>query len=187
MYVKGPRVELGQIQSKGGDLQMRRLTGLGLALALGLAMVATAAAQVTVTTSLTGPATVLVGEEASWVITIEVCASEDVTGVVVQDGMGADLDDITWDLLTGVSAEKKGKGKMGATMVRWEIGDLLAGECVTLNVTVTTGYNPKDKHEFTSPELAHELDGGASASYWYGDMEYETEETLPLTVDVVEE
>jgi hypothetical protein len=160
-----------------------------LAIAVLMAgLVGTAAAQVTVTTSLTGPATVYVGQEEVWDITIAVAADVDVTDVVLQDGMGADLDEIVLGLLTHGTADafKKGKGKMGATMVRWEIGDLMAGETATLVVTVTTGLNPKGYQEFTSPELAHELDGGASASYSYDGMDYETEETLPLVVDVLE-
>jgi hypothetical protein len=156
------------------------------ALAIGLA--STAAAQVTVTTSLAGPSEVYVGQEASWDITIEVTASAAVTGVIVQDGMGADLDGIVVGIPTQGTAAglKRGKGKMGATMIRWDVGDLPAGGAASVVVTVTTGYNPKDKHEFTTPELGHELDGGASATYWYDGMEYETLETLPLTVDVLE-
>lgn len=151
-------------------------------------LVGAAAAQVSISTSLSGPATVYVGQEETWDITIEVTATEDVMGVVVQDGMGADLDEIVLGAPSHgtATAAKKGKGKMGATMVRWEIGDLLSGETATLVVTVTTGLNPKDKQEFTSPELGHELDGGASASYAFDGMDYETEETLPLTVDVLE-
>lgn len=143
---------------------------------------------VTVTTSLSGPSSVSVGEEATWEITIEVSANEDVTDVVVQDGMGADLDEIVVGTPSqgSASAAKRGKGKMGATMVTWDVGDLAAGESATLVMTVTTGENPKGKQEFTSPELGHELDGGASATYRYDGMEYESLETEPLTVDVVE-
>lgn len=166
---------------------MRKCAILSIAVLL-VGLVAMAYAQVSITTSLSGPATVYVGEEAAWDISIEVTADVDVTGVVVQDGMGADLDEIVLGIPShGIAdAFKKGKGKMGATMVRWEIGDLLAGETATLVVTVTTGYNPREKHEFTTAELAHELDGGASASYWLDEMEYETEETWPLTVDVLD-
>jgi hypothetical protein len=156
--------------------------------ALLVGLVGMASAQVSITTSLSGPATVYVGQEEAWDISIEVTADVDVIDVIVQDGMGADLDEIALGIPSHGTADafKKGKGKMGATMVRWEIGDLLAGETATLVVTVTTGYNPKEKHEFTTAELGHELDGGASASYWLDDIEYETEETLPLTVDVLD-
>jgi hypothetical protein len=166
---------------------MRKCAILSIVVVM-VGLVGAAVAQVSITTSLAGPATVNVGQEETWDITIEVTADVDVTGVVVQDGMGADLDEIVLGIPShGIaSALKKGKGKMGATMVRWEIGDLLAGETASLVVTVTTGLNPKDKQEFTSPELGHELDGGASASYSYDGMDYETEETLPLTVDVLE-
>ncbi len=164
------------------------LAAFVLAAAVSFAMAGVAAGQVTVTTSLMGPPVVMVGEEASWDITIEVAADSNVTDVIVKDGMGADLDEIIIGIPTHGSATsaKRGKGKMGATMITWEIGDLMAGETASIVVTVTTGLNPKDKHEFTSPELGHELDGGASASYRLGDIEYETLETLPLTVDVIE-
>ena len=166
---------------------MRKCAILSIAVLL-VGLVAMAYAQVSITTSLSGPATVYVGEEAAWDISIEVTADVDVTGVVVQDGMGADLDEIVLGIPSHGIADgfKKGKGKMGATMVTWEVGDLVAGESASIVVTVTTGYNPTGKHEFTSPELGHELDGGASASYWVEDMEYESPETPPLTVDVLE-
>jgi hypothetical protein len=166
---------------------MRKCATLAFAVLI-LGMVGLAAAQVSITTSLMGPETVYVGEEAVWFISIDVTADVDVMDVIVQDGMGADLDEIVLGFPTHGTADafKKGNGKMGATMVRWEIGDLLAGETASIMVTVTTGYNPQDKHEFTSPELGHELDGGASATYWLDEIEYETEETLPLTVDVLE-
>jgi hypothetical protein len=156
--------------------------------ALMIGLVGLAAAQVSITTSLSGPATVYVGEEAVWFISIDVTADVDVMDVIVQDGMGADLDEIVLGFPThGIAdAFKKGKGNMGATMVRWEIGDMLAGETANIVVTVTTGYNPQDKHEFTTAELGHELDGGASATYWIDEIEYETEETWPLTVDVLD-
>jgi hypothetical protein len=170
---------------------MKKLGSLGAMVfvaALGLAMASPVAAQVSLTTSLSAPLVVYVGDEVFWQITIEVVASADVTGVVVKDGMGADLDEIVLDTPTiGTAvAEKKGKGKMGATMVTWDVGDLAAGEYASLVVTVTTGYNPAGKHEFTSPELGHELDGGASAAYCYEGVDYETPETPPLIVDVLE-
>jgi len=144
-----------------------------------------------------GPATVEPFTEESWDIEITVEARyAAVTGVIVQDGMGADLDEIALSTPTQGSAttEKRGKGRMGATMVIWNVGALGDGDTETLTVTVTTGWNnpgpkkaPKpDKKEFTSEEQDHELDGGASATYWYGDpaMEYESPESEPETVDV---
>jgi hypothetical protein len=155
-----------------------------------------------VTTEITsGESTVSVGAEESWNITINIYGGPvDVENVVVQDGMGADLDDIQLVSCTKggvVIAEKsvgKGKHKMRATMVTWDVGNLGAGDNETLVVTVTTGYNPlrnhkfQPKHEFTSADPAHELDGGASATYWYGDplLEYETLETISLVVEVID-
>ena len=166
---------------------MKKLAIWG-ALVIGLGMVSPLAAGVTVTTSLSGPATVFVGEEAAWDITITATSDQDVTGVIIKDGMGADLDGIVVNAPTQGTAigEKKGKGKMGATVVTWGVGDIAAGGSATLMVTVTTGLNPKGKQEFTEPELMHELDGGASAAYMFEGIKYETPETLPLTVDVIE-
>ena len=155
----------------------------------------------TVTTSLSGPDPAYVGEVAIWDITITICPDdvEDIYGVVVQGGIGADLaitevndiavgypmDKKTEQTVGDVTLIKKG-GKMGATIVKWDIGTLLSNGCLDLVLTVETGLNPKDKQEFTSAEEGHELDGGFSATYWYCGMEYETPETEPLTVDVVE-
>jgi hypothetical protein len=166
------------------------------------------------TAIISGPESVEVGEPNCWEIEITVQAKyADVNDVVVQDGMGADLDvnevnaepvvpqlvrkKDTWTDSTGdITLTKKGKmkdvtkkgGTMGATMVTWDVGDLTAGGSDTLVVRVCTGLNPNDKQEFTSAEENHELDGGASATYLYGDpeLEYESPETIPVTVDVVE-
>jgi len=167
---------------------------LGLVLALGLALPMAAGAnavpEVVVTTDIiSGPDPVTVGVEATWEIEITVTVSGgDVQDVVVQDGMGADLDDIVLGTPSQgtANAAKRGKGRMGATMVTWDVGDLIDGATETLVVSVTTGVNPRGKHEFTSPDLEHELDGGASATYWYEDTEYESLETAPVSVEVIE-
>ena len=157
---------------------------------------------VIVNTSRLGHDIVNVNTVEYWDITITVCnydALNNPTDVVVQGGIGADLvvtevndEAVDPPLLTkgdtaifnGIVLTKKG-GKMGATIVRWDVGTLSVGECLPLDLEVKTGLNPKDKQEFTSAEDDHELDGGFSATYWYGGMEYETPETEPLTVDVV--
>ncbi len=76
---------------------------------------------------------------------------------------------------------------LGATVVKWDIGTLVSNGCLYLELTVQTGLNPKDKQEFTSAELGHELDGGFSATYTYDGIEYETLETEPLIADIVED
>jgi hypothetical protein len=166
---------------------MKRLAICG-ALVIGLGIANPVLGGVTLTTSLSGPATVMVGEEAAWDITITATSDQDVTGVVIKDGMGADLDEIVVGAPSqgAAAAAKMGKGKMGATMVKWEVGDIPAGGTATLTVTVTTGFNPKGKHQFTEAELMHELDGGASAAYFFEGIEYKSLETMPLTVDVIE-
>jgi len=160
---------------------------------------------VIVTTSRSGPDSVEVNVKKDWDITITASnydAVNSLTDVVVQGGIGADLV-VTYvnnvevvPLLSTKGAQfitsdpvtltKKG-GKMGATIVRGDIAEpLFGGDCYTITLIVKTGLNPKEKQEFTSAELGHELDGGFSATYWYDGMEYETPETDPLTVDVVE-
>ena len=156
----------------------------------------------TVTTSLTGPATVGISDELDneWTITITICPDDiyDLDEVVVQGGIGADLviKEVngfpvsypmlkkTEQIVGEVTLAKRG-GKMGATIVKWDIGTLESDGCLTLVLLVGTGYNPQEKLEFTSAELGHELDGGFSASYLYDGIEYETLETDPLLVDVI--
>jgi hypothetical protein len=151
------------------------------------------------TSLLSGPDTVEVGELASWDIEVTICPHEDYSSddVIVQGGIGADLvvtaingapvlypmDKKTSQTVGDVTLSKKG-GKMGATIVTWDVGDLTAGgACQSIVITFQTGLNPKDKQEFTSPDDSHELDGGFSATFWY-DEEYETPETEPQTVVV---
>jgi len=171
---------------------MRKFIGFLILTFCMLALLSVGASAVTLETEITaGESSVNVGIESVWTITITICSEgEDLEGVVVQGGIGADLDEIlisTPPIGTTVSQEKKGKGKMGATMITWYIGTLAKDNCLTLQLTVTTGLNPKGYQEFTSAEEGHELDGGFSATYWHEGIEYETPETEPLTVDVVGE
>jgi hypothetical protein len=180
---------------------------LVLTLSMILLMVIPAmAAEPTLTTSRFDPDEVGIGVVQSWTITITICPDEfeDLDDVVVQGGIGADLVITKVDVIAvdypmekkteqvvvvdgkEVTLIKKG-GKMGATIVKWDIGTLESNGCLTLELTVETGLNPKDKQEFTSAEDDHELDGGFSATYTYLGEEYETFETEPLTVNVVGE
>ena len=165
---------------------MRKFIGLLILTFCMLALLSVVASAVTLETEITaGELSVNVGDLEEWTITITICSEgEDLEGVVVQGGIGADLV-VTDPEVPGVTLTKKGKGKMGATIVKWEIGTLSG--CLTLELLVETGLNPKDKQEFTSVEEGHELDGGFSATYTYDGIEDETLETEPLTVDVVGE
>lgn len=157
-----------------------------------------------VDTSLSGPSEVEVGQlpPPSWVLTVEVCPDDavDVEDVIVQGGIGADLvvthvngapvtypmDGKTSQTVGDVTLTKKG-GNVGATIVTWNVGSLATTDsCESITVTFQTGLNPKDKQEFTSPEEHHELDGGFSATFWLNGIEFETPETEPQTVNVVE-
>ena len=150
-----------------------------------------------------GSPTVTVGTLSTWIIRIEISTADepdnDIKDVIVQGGIGADLAithvngvEVTFPMakktsqsVGDVTLTKKG-GKMGATIVTWNIGDLDAGDEAILDLTVQTGLNPKDKQEFTSVGF-HELDGGFSATYWFEDTEYESVPTLPITVEATEE
>ena len=182
---------------------MRKIVGFLIVTFLMLALLSVAASAVTLETEITaGELSVNVGDLEEWTITITIYPDEfeDLDDVVVQGGIGADLaitevngievnypmDKKTEQTVGDVTLIKKG-GKMGATIVKWDIGTLVSNGCLTLELTVQTGLNPKGKQEFTSAELGHELDGGFSATYWYKGIEYETLETEPLTVDVVGE
>jgi len=186
---------------------MRKLLFPIITLVLALSMIllivipAMAVAPI-LTTSRSDPDDVEINTSQDWTITIVICEVDGVNidEVVVQGGIGADLvikevngilvpypmDKKTDWQVGDVTLYKKG-GKMGATIVKWNIGTLESGSCDTLTLLVGTGFNPKGKQEFTSAELGHELDGGFSATYWYEGIEYETLETEPLTVDVVGE
>ena len=144
----------------------------------------------TVTTGRSGPDTAYVGELTSWTITITICPDDVVNleDVVVQGGIGADLVVTSAVPEQGtVTQERKGKKEKGATIVRWDVGTLVSNGCLNLVLTVETGINPKEKQEFTSAELGHELVDGFSATYTYLGDEYKTPETDPLLVDVVEQ
>jgi len=154
----------------------------------------------------TGSETVTVGTLSTWIIRIDISTApevgNDIKDVVVQGGIGADLvvtkvnDESvtplplkkgdTFSTSSGdVTLTKKG-GKMGATIVTWDIGDLDAGDEATLYLTVQTGLNPPGKQEFTSTGT-HELDGGFSATYWFEGTEYESVPTDPIIVEAIEE
>ena len=185
---------------------MRKIVSFLILTFCMVALLSVAASAVTLETEITaGELSVNVGDLEEWTITITICPDEfDLDDVVVQGGIGADLaitkvngievnypmDKKTEQVVfvdgKEVTLIKKG-GKMGATIVKWDIGTLVSNGCLTLELTVQTGLNPKDKQEFTSAEEGHELDGGFSATYWYEGIEYETLETEPLTVDVVGE
>ena len=181
---------------------MRKFIGFLILTFCMLALLSVGASAVTLETEITtGELIVNVGDLEEWIITITICpGDDDLEDVVVQGGIGADLaitkvndtavyypmDKKTEQTVGNVTLIKKG-GKMGATIVKWDIGTLVSNGCLSLELTVQTGLNPKNKQEFTSAEEGHELDGGFSATYWYEGIEYETLETEPLTVDVVGE
>jgi hypothetical protein len=168
-----------------------------------------------VTTSiLTGPLEVDINTLATWTLNVEICPymDEDIEDLVIQGGIGSDLIvtmvagesvpaptawisnpdkkwEVYWEHSTlDITLRTNLKGnKASATVITWMAGNFDAGSgCEDINVTFETGLNPKDKQEFTSYEMDHELDGGFLATFWYDGMEYESQDTNPQTVDIVE-
>jgi len=94
------------------------------------------------------------------------------SGVKVTDGIGADLvlDQLIASSGTTTSG-KAGKGKMGATIVTWVIGDTVADTDYTLDIRVHTGVNPQRKQEYTSTGR-HTLNSGPEVHLNYGGTEY---------------
>ena len=124
------------------------------------------------------PSSVVVGTLTPFYMKITLTTFAAVLGVKVTDGIGADL---AWDAThadpdlvasTGTVSERKaGKGKMGAKVVTWTLGDLDAGVSPTLDLFVQTGLNPKAKQEFTSLG-DHSLNDGPTASFTYNGNQY---------------
>jgi hypothetical protein len=86
---------------------------------------------------------------------------------VIKDGIGADLVLDSYSASYGtVTHVKAGKGKMGATIVTWTIGDPTVCTDYTLELTVHTGLNPQGKQEYTSPG-PHCLNSGPVVYFAY--------------------
>jgi len=78
---------------------------------------------------------------------------------------------------------KPGKGKVGATVVTWNIRTMGEFSEHTLDLYVHTGLNPKDKQEYTSPGK-HHLNDGPEAHLNHNMAEY-TLNGSPIEITVV--
>jgi len=132
------------------------------------------------------PDTVPVGIIDEWAITVKVTGGfDDVEDVVVQGGIGADLEVRGLCASQGSATHRRvGKNQQGAWIITWDVGALGAGEEATLTICVATGKNPKDKQEYTRPGI-HYLDGGFSATYSYQSVQYQTSKTQRLPIEAV--
>jgi hypothetical protein len=80
--------------------------------------------------------------------------------VVVYDVLPAELELLEYELTQGtLTVTKKGKGKMGATHLYWDVGNL--ENDAELIIKIATRKNPAGKQEFTSPGR-YLLNDGAS-------------------------
>ena len=144
------------------------------------------------------------GEEIYFDMTITVHATETVTGVVVEDGIGADLvvaevggvtvpplsswavdgKWITWSN-DSVTLTRNTKGKMNATRLEWDLGDPTPCIDYDLDIVVCTGLNPQDKQEYTSSG-DHYLNSGPIV-YFYIDSTLHMLQGPDVMVTVVDD
>jgi len=93
-------------------------------------------------------------------------AYTDVSGVVITDGIGADL--LLDSPVDGgtLAISYPGNGKMGATKITWTIGTPTICDDYVLDITAHTGLNPKSKQEYTSTGI-HCLNDGPTVCFTY--------------------
>jgi hypothetical protein len=110
-------------------------------------------------------------------------AYADVSGVVITDGIGADL--VLDSPVAGgsVAITYPGKGKMGATKITWTIGTPTVCDDYVLKIKVHTGLNTKLKQEYTSTGT-HCLNDGPTACFTYNGKLYSIKGPS-VTVNVV--
>jgi len=139
------------------------------------------------------PDEVPLGTKVYFNMTITVYAFEDVTDVVVKDGIGADLV-LYGDYDPTVSYAKAGKSKtgMGATIVTWMIGPIAGGADMTLELDVYTGLNSPSNGKKHAPQYQeytslgdHDLNSGPVVYFTYDGKQYMLQGP-PVTVTVVE-
>ncbi len=147
------------------------------------------------------PDAVPLGEVVNFSMTITVHAYEDVTGVNVEDGIGADLvvDEVGGEVVvvegwehngkwatwsdSDVTLTRNTKGKMNATRLDWDLDTPTPCTDYELEIVVHTGLNPKDKQEYTSTGV-HELNSGPIVYFTYDGTMYILQGP-PVSVNVV--
>ena len=160
----------------------------------------------------TGPEEVELNEDAQWLLTITVVnndASNPITGVMVQDNLGGDLEllkvngeevdqpelkkDIWSDSTGDVSV--MWTGKTLKAHLSWDVGDLTPGQSKTLTLLVSTdmntghgnGKNLKflNGHQEYTETGTHYLNSGATATGMLDGTEWIIK-TAPIEVECVE-
>jgi hypothetical protein len=135
--------------------------------------------------------------EFTLTITVTNYADEPITGIVVKDHFGADLE------IDGIVSYSQGQApaittsrakKSPQQRIEWLAGDLAAGASATFIVKVSTDINPGNsstknpkpgKQEYTSPGR-HILNSGASATGMLGQMKV-SDTSDPVVVNVVKD
>jgi hypothetical protein len=102
---------------------------------------------------ISGPDEILTHTYHEWELKITVSGAsptKSYENVVVYDVLPAELELLEFELTQGTLTEtKKGKGKMGATHLLWDVGNL--ENEAELIIKIATRKNPAGKQEFTSP------------------------------------
>jgi uncharacterized repeat protein (TIGR01451 family) len=130
------------------------------------------------------------------IITVTNNGDDPITGIVLKDNLGADLEihggTFSQGDLPQVTTSKAKKSPQ--QRIEWSLGDLAAGETATLTLVVSTDINPGNsssknpkpgKQEYTSPG-EHTLNSGASAKGMLGELEV-CGSSDSIVVNVVEE
>jgi len=99
-----------------------------------------------------GGETVLLFTELTWTFHITIDATDNLYDVVITDKVPAEFGVFGLTHSTGVASwQQVGNGKAGAKLITWTIGDMMAGDTETLEITIKTLMNPSGKNqEFTS-------------------------------------
>ena len=159
-----------------------------------------------------GPWQVELYTDEEWELTITVTnndASTTMTGVVVQDNLGGDLEllEVNGETVTQPTSKKDSwadstgdvtvmwTGKTLKAHITWTIGDLAPMDSETLTLLVSTDMNtghgnsnnlkfPNGHQEYTEPGI-HCLNSGATATGMLGDWELIVK-SIPICVEAVE-
>lgn len=127
-----------------------------------------------------------VGEETDFQLKITVTnndAVNSITGVVVKDRLGGDLELSDYEASIG-SVDTYTKGKTAKVFLTWAVGNLAAGASATLDLVVSTDINPGDQQEYTEAGI-HYLNSGANAKGIFLDSQVSATSD-PITVRVVQ-